>query len=456
MPENKTVTFDATLLPCPFCGCENILTVADEYGSGGQHVPPYHIVCRVCKTEQSDDDLEAAREKWNTRFVKSSAYGGYAGHWQTIDTAPRDGTSILIRFGNDGVSQARYVIGSSHPWRFIDTRDGMPWMVNNAVDSEYGPTHWMPMPDAAPTPAAQSAGKEAVRYFVYDNEYGYNEFKTDAERDSAHRSAIEGYLDDGWSEEVESVVSGIVTHITVECNIEHAPPRCEAHPEQDGDDCSECAAWNEWPNHEYDYTCSYEPDALAGAPVNGGERPPIEYRYEGGTHWCPLGPAEHMKPDFKGVYRLMAGTFPVWQGDEHDMRDEVTKALGLPIGGIRDGKPVSFAWSYLLGQIEQLVLLAERYAEESKCPGCEGKPAPQNNPCVVCGKRAAEAKQVGGDRDAIAELIGRLEARYGNEFTFTRRSGEATHHVGFDKHPLVGKAITYLRAALTSPAKEQK
>ena len=115
---------------------------------------------------------------------------------------------------------------------------------------------------------AQSARQEAVRYFVYDNEYGYNEFKTDAERDSAHRSAIEGYLDDGWSEEVESVVSGIVTHKTVECNVEHAPPRCEAHPEQDGDDCDACDAWNEWPNHEFDYTCSYEPEALYAAHAN--------------------------------------------------------------------------------------------------------------------------------------------------------------------------------------------
>ncbi|SCZ33061.1 MULTISPECIES: hypothetical protein [Burkholderia] len=42
---------------------------------------------------------------------------------------------------------------------------------------------------------------------------------------------------------------------------------------------------------------------------------PIEYRYEGGTHWCDLGPAERMRPDFKGVYRLKAGTFPVWAGE---------------------------------------------------------------------------------------------------------------------------------------------
>ena len=66
---------------------------------------------------------------------------------------------------------------------------------------------------------------------------------------------------------------------------------------------------------------------------------------------------------------------------------------------------------------------------------------------------AADAQQVGGDRDAIAELIGRLEAKYGLEFTVTKRTGEKTHHVGFDRHPLIGRAVDYLRAAITSPAK---
>lgn len=46
----------------------------------------------------------------------------------------------------------------------------------------------------------------------------------------------------------------------------------------------------------------------------------IEYQYTGGTHWCELGPAERMRTDFDGVYRLQAGTFPtqaapVAQGD---------------------------------------------------------------------------------------------------------------------------------------------
>ncbi|WP_240202640.1 Lar family restriction alleviation protein [Burkholderia sp. LMG 13014] len=50
--------------------------------------------------------------------------------------------------------------------------------------------------------------------------------------------------------------------------------------------------------------------------VAGAVQPSIEYRYEGGTFWCDLGPAERMRPDFKGVYRLKAGEFPVWDGDK--------------------------------------------------------------------------------------------------------------------------------------------
>lgn len=66
--------------------------------------------------------------------------------WQLMATAPRDGTNILIRFGSDGVSQAKYVPGVPHPWKFIDSQDGVTWMINHAVDTEYGPTHWMPLP----------------------------------------------------------------------------------------------------------------------------------------------------------------------------------------------------------------------------------------------------------------------------------------------------------------------
>ena len=82
--------------------------------------------------------------------------------WQPIASAPRYGTNILIRFGKDGVSQAKYVAGVPHPWKFIDTNDGITWLVNDARDGEYGPSHWQPMPSAALAPTSEQA--EGVRF----------------------------------------------------------------------------------------------------------------------------------------------------------------------------------------------------------------------------------------------------------------------------------------------------
>jgi hypothetical protein len=67
--------------------------------------------------------------------------------WLPIATAPRDGTNILLRFGSDGASQGKYVPGLPHPWKFIDTNDGVTWLVNHAVDGPGGPSHWQPMPN---------------------------------------------------------------------------------------------------------------------------------------------------------------------------------------------------------------------------------------------------------------------------------------------------------------------
>ncbi|MFC4706095.1 hypothetical protein ACFPAA_20960, partial [Paraburkholderia caffeinitolerans] len=119
---------------------------------------------------------------------------------------------------------------------------------------------------AAPT-FPSDAAQAPMRHFVYDNDCGYEEFDTDEARDKAHQAAIDGYLDDGWSEEVTSVVSGIVTHRTVQTNVEHRPPRCTEHPEQDNDDCDVCLAWGEFPNHDFDICCRYEPEQIAAAPA---------------------------------------------------------------------------------------------------------------------------------------------------------------------------------------------
>jgi len=78
--------------------------------------------------------------------------------WQPMATAPRDGTNILLRWGSDGVSQGKYIPGLPHPWQFIDTNDGITWLINHAVDTIYGPTNWQPMPSAIRDKSAPRSG----------------------------------------------------------------------------------------------------------------------------------------------------------------------------------------------------------------------------------------------------------------------------------------------------------
>ncbi|HVM91355.1 MAG TPA: hypothetical protein VMT67_01015 [Terriglobales bacterium] len=115
--------------------------------------------------------------------------------------------------------------------------------------------------------ARADAAAAPARYFVYDNECGYEVFDTDEERAKAHQAAIDGYLDDGWCGEVTSVVSGIVTHHTVKTDVETKPAPCVNHPDHDDEDCDACAAWNEWPNHEFDEICRYVPDPIPAQPA---------------------------------------------------------------------------------------------------------------------------------------------------------------------------------------------
>lgn len=67
--------------------------------------------------------------------------------WLNINSAPRDGTSILLRFGQDGVSTGWWKDDDSdpRPWKFLD-RNGDDPIANSCRDGEYGPSHWMPLP----------------------------------------------------------------------------------------------------------------------------------------------------------------------------------------------------------------------------------------------------------------------------------------------------------------------
>lgn len=88
--------------------------------------------CPLCAQESADSDRPSLA----------------AAGWQPIKTAPRDGQNILIRFGKyDGISQAKYIPGLPHPWQFIDTQNGISWMINHAIDGRGGPSHWRPLDD---------------------------------------------------------------------------------------------------------------------------------------------------------------------------------------------------------------------------------------------------------------------------------------------------------------------
>ncbi|MBN5141630.1 hypothetical protein JY471_03700 [Stenotrophomonas maltophilia] len=75
---------------------------------------------------------------------------------QSIATCPRDGTVVLLHWGEDHVSPGWWTAPASpvqnddgtwpsdtggFPWAFIDINGGSAF-VNRAVDTEYGPTHW--------------------------------------------------------------------------------------------------------------------------------------------------------------------------------------------------------------------------------------------------------------------------------------------------------------------------
>jgi hypothetical protein len=128
-------------------------------------------------------------------------------NWQPIKTAPRDGTNILLRFGVDGVSQGKFVPGGvTHPWKFIDTQDGITWLINHAVDGPGGPSHWQPMPsairDTTPGVAAVPAPKREQRevppgkWKVDMPDGAYGRMPGDPPGPASVRAVIGGYVYD--------------------------------------------------------------------------------------------------------------------------------------------------------------------------------------------------------------------------------------------------------------------
>jgi len=83
------------------------------------------------------------------------------------------------------------------------------------------------------------------KYFLYDPENGFETFETNKKCLEEANNSIQHYLHDGWDENVENVVIGIITHSAMKTNVEHKPN----NPEEAEDiNCS----------NEFAYTCDYE------------------------------------------------------------------------------------------------------------------------------------------------------------------------------------------------------
>lgn len=79
--------------------------------------------------------------------------------WQPINTAPRDGTVILITRYGDTYAAFFDVNDGAFPWIFLDP--GSQEYTNGWQDDvdRFGPTHWMPMPAPSQEQRSPESGK---------------------------------------------------------------------------------------------------------------------------------------------------------------------------------------------------------------------------------------------------------------------------------------------------------
>jgi hypothetical protein len=82
--------------------------------------------------------------------------------WRTIESAPRNGTHVILAFGSDGVMEGWWEDADpgAYPWKFVDRGcfTKSPFTageyLNGAREVRGGPTHWQPLP-APPTLISQ-------------------------------------------------------------------------------------------------------------------------------------------------------------------------------------------------------------------------------------------------------------------------------------------------------------
>jgi len=93
------------------------------------------------------------------------------------------------------------------------------------------------------------------KYFVHEPEGdGFTYFSDEKERDDFAQGVIQEYLQDGWGEGVDRVVTGILTHTTEQTNVKHREDQ-----KIDNEGCDENGTcWDD----DWDHICNYELTSL--------------------------------------------------------------------------------------------------------------------------------------------------------------------------------------------------
>jgi len=93
------------------------------------------------------------------------------------------------------------------------------------------------------------------KFFVHEPEGdGFTYFSDEKERDDFAADLIQEYLQDGWGEGVEDVVTGVLTHTAEKTNVRYRKDQIINEEGCDGEGI--------WWDEDWDYTCNYELTSL--------------------------------------------------------------------------------------------------------------------------------------------------------------------------------------------------